>query len=97
MWEAFHVAIASRRALLCAVLLVTGCAIPMVPYRAVYEDPVNYVRLEVDDSVLPEWPPSAHAASESDACRGRCSHPRRHLGQRSIGSGYRDGCRARRR
>jgi len=41
--------------------LVIGCAIPMVPYRAVYEDPVNYVRLEVDDSVLPEWPPSAHA------------------------------------
>jgi hypothetical protein len=33
----------------------------MVPYRAVYEDPVNYVRLEMDDSVLPEWPPSAHA------------------------------------
>jgi hypothetical protein len=33
----------------------------MVPYRAVYEDPVNYVRLEVDDEVLPEWPPSAHA------------------------------------
>ena len=38
-----------------------GCAIPQVPYRAVYEDPVNYVRLEVDDSVLPEWPPSLHA------------------------------------
>jgi len=33
-----------------------------VPYRAVYEDPVNYIRLEVDDAVLlPEWPPSAHA------------------------------------
>ena len=46
-------------ALLCALL--AGCAIPMVPYRTVYEDPVNYVRLEVDDSVLPEWPPSAHA------------------------------------
>jgi hypothetical protein len=45
--------------LLCALLV--ACAIPMVPYRAVYEDPVNYVRLEVDDSVLPEWPPSAHA------------------------------------
>jgi hypothetical protein len=44
-----------------AVLFLVGCAIPMVPYRAVYEDPVNYVRLEVDDSVLPEWPPSAHA------------------------------------
>jgi hypothetical protein len=33
----------------------------MVPYRAVYEDPVNYVRLEMDDAVLPEWSPSAHA------------------------------------
>jgi hypothetical protein len=43
----------------CALLV--GCAIPMVPYRAVYEDPVNYVRLEADDAVLPEWPPSAHA------------------------------------
>ena len=43
------------------LLGVLGCAIPMVPYRAVYEDPVNYVRLEVDDNVLPEWPPSAHA------------------------------------
>src|SRR6478736_131451 len=52
----FHV---SRGALLCALLV--GCAIPIVPYRAVYEDPVNYVRLEVDDSVLPEWAPSAHA------------------------------------
>jgi hypothetical protein len=50
------------RLVLCsALLLLVGCAIPMVPYRAVYEDPVNYVRLEVDDEVLPEWPPSAHA------------------------------------
>ncbi len=47
--------------LLCCILLLAGCAIPMVPYRSVYEDPVNYVRLEVDDAVLPEWPPSAHA------------------------------------
>ncbi len=59
VWEAFR-AIASRLTPY-VVLLFTGCAIPMVPYRAVYEDPVNYVRLEVDDSVLPEWPPSAHA------------------------------------
>ena len=44
---------------MCALL--AGCAIPMVPYRAVYEDPVNFVRLEVDYSILPEWPPSAHA------------------------------------
>ena len=47
-----------RGAFLCA--LFVGCAIPIVPYRAVYEDPVNYVRLEADDSVLPEWPPSQH-------------------------------------
>ena len=44
-----------------ALLFLAGCAIPMVPYRAVYEDPVNYVRLERDEAVLPEWPPSAHA------------------------------------
>lgn len=44
-----------------AVLFLVGCTIPIVPYRSVYEDPVNYVRLEVDDSVLPEWLPSAHA------------------------------------
>jgi hypothetical protein len=49
----------SRFTFVCALLV--GCAIPVVPYRAVYEDPVNYVRLELDDSVLPEWPPSAHA------------------------------------
>ena len=50
---------ASRVTFVCALLV--GCAIPMVPYRAVYEDPVNYVRLERDETVLPEWPPSAHA------------------------------------
>ncbi|MCX5723111.1 MAG: hypothetical protein NTX84_01055 [Nitrospirae bacterium] len=42
-------------------VLAVGCTIPVVPYRAVYEDPVNYVRLERDETVLPEWPPSAHA------------------------------------
>lgn len=56
---AFKMCLAS--ALVSTCFFVSGCAIPMVPYRAVYEDPVNYVRLEVDDSVLPEWPPSAHA------------------------------------
>jgi hypothetical protein len=45
--------------------LVAGCAIPQVPSRVVYEDPVNYVRLETDQNVLPEWPPSyfAHPAT----------------------------------
>lgn len=42
------------------LLLVAGCAIPHVPYRTVYEDPVKYVRLEEDDAVLPEWPPGHH-------------------------------------
>ena len=55
----FKMCLASALASTC--LFVSGCAIPMVPYRAVYEDPVNYVRLEVDEAVLPEWPPSAHA------------------------------------
>ena len=45
---------------LSAVLVVAGCAIPYVPYRTIYEDPVNYVRLEEDDAVLPEWPPGHH-------------------------------------
>lgn len=44
-----------------ALLLFAGCAIPHVPYRTIYEDPVNYVRLEEDDAVLPEWPPGHHA------------------------------------
>jgi hypothetical protein len=43
--------------------LLTACAIPHVPSRIVYEDPVNYVRLEEDKRVLPEWP------------QGHFSHP----------------------
>ena len=46
---------------LAGLFLATGCAIPQVPYRTIYEDPVNFVRLEEDDSVLPEWPPGHHA------------------------------------
>ncbi|BCA53448.1 conserved exported protein of unknown function [Nitrospira sp. KM1] len=42
------------------IMAMIGCAIPQPPYRAVYEDPVNFVRLEIDDSVLPEWPPGHH-------------------------------------
>ncbi len=40
--------------------LISACAIPQVPYRTTYEDPVNFVRIEPDPRVLPEWPPSAH-------------------------------------
>lgn len=48
---------------LTAAVLLFGCAIPHVPSRTVYEDPVNYVRLEEDAGVLPEWP------------QGHYSHP----------------------
>lgn len=44
-----------------AVFMLSGCAIPHVPSRIVYEDPVNFVRLEQDAEVLAEWPPSYHA------------------------------------
>ncbi len=40
--------------------LLFGCAVPHIPSRIVYEDPVNYVRLEEDEEVLPEWQPSHH-------------------------------------
>ena len=43
-----------------ALQAFVGCAIPYVPSRTIYEDPVNYVRLEIDDTVLPEWPPGHH-------------------------------------
>lgn len=47
------------------IALINGCAIPQVPSRIVYEDPVNFVRLETDKTVLPEWPPGhfSHPAS----------------------------------
>jgi len=44
-----------------AAVTWSGCAIPQVPYRAISEDPVNYVRLEEVDAALPEWPPGHHA------------------------------------
>lgn len=43
------------------LLGVNACAIPHVPARTVYEDPVNYVRLEEDPGVLPEWAPGHHS------------------------------------
>jgi hypothetical protein len=46
---------------LSTLFLLAGCAIPHVPSRTVYEDPVNYVRLEEDAGVLPEWPPGHHS------------------------------------
>lgn len=45
----------------CSFVALAACAIPQVPSRTVYEDPVNYVRLEEDAGVLPEWPPGHHS------------------------------------
>ncbi len=45
---------------LTSTFLLFGCAAPHVPSRIIYEDPVNFVRLEEDSEVLPEWPPSHH-------------------------------------
>ncbi len=45
----------------CLLFLLAACAIPQVPSRIVYEDPVNFVRLEEDPVVLPEWPPTYYA------------------------------------
>ena len=42
------------------LLAVSGCAIPHVPSRVVYEDPVNFVRLERDRHVLDEAPYTKH-------------------------------------
>lgn len=51
-------AVAFTSVVVSASILVSGCAIPQVPSRTAYEDPVNFVRLETDPDVLPEWPPS---------------------------------------
>lgn len=47
--------------LLLGLAVVAGCAVPHVPSRIIYEDPVNFVRLEEDSEVLAEWPPTHHA------------------------------------
>jgi len=60
-WVPRLISYAARSTQLSALLFLSACAIPALSYRAVYEDPVNYVRLEVDDAALPEWPPSVHA------------------------------------
>ena len=48
----------THHASLVLTLFLAGCAIPQVPSRTIYEDPVNYVRLEEDRGYLIEWPPS---------------------------------------
>ena len=37
-----------------------ACAVPYVPSRTVYEDPTNFVRVELDPNVLPDKPDTRH-------------------------------------
>ena len=55
-----RVTLHASRVVIVAALL-SGCAVPQVPSRVIYEDPVNFVRLEPDPFFLPEWPPSANS------------------------------------
>jgi len=45
---------------LTSALFLAGCAVPQVPSRIVYEDPTNFVRVELDHRVLPERPETKH-------------------------------------
>jgi hypothetical protein len=42
------------------LLFCAACALPYVPSRVVYEDPVNFVRLEDDPTVFVELPHTLH-------------------------------------
>ena len=42
-----------------------GCAAPMVPSRVVFEDPVHFIRLEVDSEAKPEEPDTLHSHPSS--------------------------------
>jgi hypothetical protein len=44
-----------------ALTCLTGCAVPQVPSRIVYEDPTNFVRVELDHRVLPDRLETRHA------------------------------------
>jgi len=43
------------------LVVLAGCAVPQVPARVIYEDPVNFVRLEPDPTVLAELPETRHS------------------------------------
>jgi hypothetical protein len=42
------------------LLALAACAVPHVPSRTVYEDPINFVRLELDHRVLADRPETGH-------------------------------------
>jgi hypothetical protein len=51
----------TQHASLMVLLLVAACAIPQTPFRTVYEDPVNFVRLETDPTVAIDIPQTWHS------------------------------------
>jgi hypothetical protein len=40
---------------------LAACAIPQIPFRTVYEDPVNFVRLETEPAVAADIPDNWHS------------------------------------
>jgi hypothetical protein len=50
----------ARHASLLLLAALAGCAVPHVPSRTVYEDPTNFVRVELDPYVLPDKPETRH-------------------------------------
>ena len=59
-WVSRFVSYSALSTQLSALLLLAACAIPQVPSETVYEDPVNFVRLERDPHVLEEAPYTKH-------------------------------------
>jgi hypothetical protein len=57
----FHASRVTRHASPLLIVLLAACAIPAIPSRIVYEDPVNFVRLETDASVLAELPETLYS------------------------------------
>ena len=49
------------RVSLLLVATLTACTVPQIPSRIVYEDPTNFVRVELDPNVLPDQPDTRHA------------------------------------
>ena len=52
--------ISSTLTLALTLACLPACALPIVPSRIVYEDPTNFVRLELDHRVLEERPETKH-------------------------------------
>ena len=55
----FHSSLLTTHALTC--FLLAACAVPHSLSRTIYEDPTNFVRVEIDPAVFPELPHTLHS------------------------------------